>query len=70
MKCSRCENEARGVCRWCGRGLCNDHEVLQNYILTVYVGAKKIPKGLMVADALWCGICKRQPQPIEMEYLD
>jgi hypothetical protein len=34
--------------------------------LAVYVGAKQIPKAIVVADAIWCGICRPQPEPIEM----
>jgi hypothetical protein len=40
------------------------------YIITVYIGSKKVPKSLVVADAVWCGVCKPQPEPIEMPYLD
>ena len=35
-----------------------------------FVGGKKVPKSLVVADAVWCGVCKPQPEPIEMPYLD
>lgn len=70
MKCVRCEKEARGVCRFCGRALCEDHTQQRNYLITVYVGSNKIPKSIVVADALFCGICKPQPEPIEMPYLD
>ena len=40
------------------------------YIITVYIGGKRVPKSLVVADAVWCGMCKPQPEPIEMPYLD
>lgn len=69
MKCVRCEKEARGVCRFCGRALCEDHFQPRSFVITVYVGSKQIPKALVVADALYCGICKPQPEPIEMPYL-
>jgi hypothetical protein len=35
-------------------------------ILTVYIGESSVPKAIVVSDALYCGICKPQPEPIEM----
>lgn len=70
MKCIHCENEARGICRFCGRALCNAHmrETLP-YIVTIFVGEGNTPKAVVVADALWCGFCKPQPEPVEMPEL-
>ena len=28
------------------------------YIATIFVGASNTPKAVVVADALWCGVCK------------
>lgn len=71
MKCVyEDDKDAVAVCRFCGRAVCPDHIRQMNYIITVYVGSKKIPKSLVVADAVWCGKCKPQPEPIEMPYLD
>ena len=50
--------------------MCGDHIKTMTYIISVYVGGKKVPKSLVVADAVWCGVCKPQPEPIEMPYLD
>ena len=36
------------------------------FIVTIYVGARQTPKTVVVADALFCGECKPQPEPIEM----
>ena len=36
------------------------------FILTIYVGEGQVPKAVVVADALYCGICKPQQEPIEM----
>jgi hypothetical protein len=38
-------------------------------ILTIYVGEANTPKAVVVADALYCGVCKPQPEPIEMPEL-
>jgi len=69
MICYRCEESARGICRFCGRGVCQDHHLKMPYILTLYIGEEQIPKAIVVADALFCGQCKPQPEPIEMPEL-
>ena len=66
MKCWKCGKSARGVCRFCGRAVCEEHVSKMPFILTIYVGEHQIPKAVVVADALYCGICKPQPEPIEM----
>ncbi len=70
MLCFHCDKPAHGVCRFCGRALCKDH--MKNripYIVTIYVGEGHVPKAVAVADALYCGVCKPQPEPIEMPEL-
>ena len=69
MKCFHCEEEARGVCIFCGRALCKAHMKTMPAILTIYVGEANVPKAVVVSDALWCGVCKPQPEPIEMPEL-
>jgi hypothetical protein len=39
------------------------------YILNLYVGDEQMPKAIVVADAIFCGSCKPQPEPIEMPEL-
>jgi hypothetical protein len=55
MKCTHCGEQAEAICRWCGRAVCGDHIKTMTYIISVYVGGKKVPKSLVVADAVWCG---------------
>ena len=69
MKCIRCEKPAEAVCRFCGRAVCADHIRTMNYIISVYTSSEQIQKALVVADAVYCGICKPQPEPLEMPYL-
>jgi hypothetical protein len=38
-------------------------------ILTIYVGEANTPKAVVVSDVLYCGVCKPQPEPIEMPEL-
>jgi hypothetical protein len=66
MKCYHCEEEARGVCSFCGRALCKEHMKTMPAILSIYVGEANTPKAVVVSDALYCGVCKPQPEPIEM----
>ena len=43
MKCFFDDNEAVGVCRFCGRATCKDHaEKRMPYISTIYVGASNL----------------------------
>ena len=69
MQCFNCEKPARGVCRFCGRAVCDTHQQHMPYIITLYVGANETPKAIVVGDALFCGVCKPQPEPIEMPEL-
>jgi hypothetical protein len=71
MKCWICSENASGVCRFCGRGVCKDHAKEKPFIFTVYEGPTTTkPKALVETDALWCGTCKPYPEPIEMEEIE
>lgn len=69
MKCFHCDQDARGVCNFCGRALCKEHMKSMPAILTIYVGEANVPKAVVVSDTLFCGVCKPQPEPIEMPEL-
>ena len=67
MNCFFDENAARAVCRFCGRGVCKDHaDKRMPYITTVYIGQGNIPKAVVVADAIWCGSCNPEAEPVPM----
>jgi hypothetical protein len=66
MRCRHCRGEAEGVCAFCGRGCCSTCWQEMPNLLTVYLGAGDVPKAIVVADALWCGTCRPQPEPIPM----
>jgi hypothetical protein len=66
MVCYKCGENAMGVCRFCGRGVCSKDHTNMPIILAVYVGEAETPKTIVVGDALWCGRCKPQPEPIPM----
>jgi hypothetical protein len=64
--CWVCDRPANASCRFCGRFICKDHASKMPFILTMYVGARNTPKAVIVADAIWCGLCRPQGEPIEM----
>ena len=66
MHCWVCDQPAHAVCRFCGRAVCKDHAAKMPTFLCMYLGNNNTPKGLVVADAIWCGVCQPQPEPIGM----
>jgi hypothetical protein len=36
------------------------------FIVTIYVGKNEVPRAVVVADALYCGQCHPEPQPVDM----
>jgi hypothetical protein len=69
MDCWHCRRTAVGTCRFCGRGICEDHVQTHPFILELYRG-KDVTKVLAVEDALYCGACTPRPEPLEVPELD
>jgi hypothetical protein len=69
VDCWVCRRTAVGVCRFCGRGTCEDHVQEKPYILDLFRGAEET-KALVVEDALFCGRCSVRPDPIPLPELD
>jgi len=69
MNCWHCERPAHGTCRFCVRALCKEHAQSLPHIEELYRDDKGAFKALVVADALWCGVCKPQEDPIELPQL-
>ena len=69
MKCWKCEEDARAVCQFCGRAVCKTHASTMSTFIAMYLGGNETPKGLAVANVIWCGICELQPEPISMPEL-
>lgn len=69
MDCWHCKRTAVGACRFCGRGICEDHMETHPYILETYRG-KEVRKALVVEDALYCGSCNIRPNPVELPELE
>jgi len=71
MNCWHCERPAHGICAFCGRGICKEHAQTMPNILSIYRGKEDNKlKAIVVADALYCGICKPKEEPVELEMLD
>jgi hypothetical protein len=66
MRCHKCGEQPIGICKFCGRAVCPDCHKAMPFILNLYVGEDQIPKAIVVADTLWCGVCRPQPEPIPM----
>jgi hypothetical protein len=69
MNCWHCDRPAHGSCRFCGRGVCKEHAQSLPHIEELYYDDQKMLKALVVADALYCGICKPKEDPIELPEL-
>ncbi len=69
MNCWHCERPAHGTCRFCGRGVCREHAQALPHIEELYRNDQGTFKALVVADALWCGVCKPKEDPVELPQL-
>jgi hypothetical protein len=69
VDCWTCRRTAVGTCRFCGRGVCEDHAGEKPFILELYRGAD-VTRALVVEDALFCGTCTPRPDPIDLPELD
>lgn len=69
MDCWHCRRTAVGVCRFCGRGICEDHVQTKPFILELFK-TNGVTRSLVVEDALSCGACTPRPEPIELPELD
>lgn len=69
MQCWYCDEPARAVCKFCGRFVCIDHNKPMSTFVAMFLGNKKTPKGLAVANVIWCGECELHPEPISMPEL-
>lgn len=69
MQCWHCEQPAQAVCKFCGRMVCKDHASTMSTFIAMFLGGNETPKGLAVANVIWCGVCEPQPEPIGMPEL-
>lgn len=71
MDCWHCKKSAVGSCRFCGRGVCEDHAQTEPYIFGLFTGGDPpATRALVVEDALYCGACTIRPDPVPLPELD
>ena len=69
MDCWHCKRTAVGVCRFCGRGICEDHVQVHPFILDMFSCTRR-RRCLVVEDALYCGACTPRPDPLDVPELN
>lgn len=71
MNCWVCDRPAHGTCQFCGRALCKDHVRSLPHILEIYHNkGGGSPQALVVADALYCGLCRPRGEPVDLSELE
>jgi hypothetical protein len=70
MRCWKCEKEAIGICRFCGRGVCDDHFNSSLYIAAAYMDSQDDLNCIAVKGVLSCGKCQPIPKPVKISQLD
>lgn len=71
MTCWFCAKGAKATCRFCGRGVCEDHAKFGPYVMEVVRSVTRDrSEALVVEDAVQCGTCKPRPQPVPVPELD
>ncbi len=68
MRCWVGGEEAEGMCQFCGRAVCKKHTRTRPFLFVVWQDENQ-ERGLAVEDALWCGVCKVHPEPIDTNFL-
>jgi hypothetical protein len=50
--------------------VCKEHVKSMPFILEVYRGGTGPAKALVVADAVWCAVCRPKEDPVELPELE
>lgn len=64
MDCWHCERPAHAICRFCGRAVCKEHAQTMPFIVDIFTGKDGQQRAVVVADTVYCGVCKPQQDPI------
>lgn len=70
MDCWHCERPAKGVCHFCGRGLCKEHTQTMPDVREIYKNNQNKLMAIVIDNVLYCGACKPKGEPIEMTLLN
>jgi hypothetical protein len=60
---------ANANCRFCGRAVCKEHARTMPYLLQTFL-VKNGLHGLVVDEAIYCGVCRPKPEPVRLEFLE
>ena len=70
MECWHCERPAHATCRFCGRAVCKTHTQEMPYIIHTYRATSGSYKAIVVAGAVYCGVCRPQQDPVELKNME
>ena len=68
MRCWVGGEEADGICRFCGRGVCKQHARTRAFLFEAWED-HGILRGLAVDNALFCNVCEPRAEPIDVNFL-
>jgi len=67
MECWHCERPAHAVCCFCGRAVCKQHVKEMPNVVAVLTGKSGDQQALAVPNAVWCGICRPNEEPVSLK---
>ncbi len=70
MECWHCERPAHANCKFCGRAVCKADAKQKPYILHSYRTATGEYKAIVVPDAVYCGICNPEQDPVTLTHME
>jgi len=70
VECWHCGRPAAGVCVFCGRAVCKEHAQHLPNVITIFRDTDDVNKAVVVADALYCGVCSPRDEPVPLEGLE
>jgi hypothetical protein len=68
MQCWVCGTNASGSCRVCGRAVCKVHAKTRAFLFESWQDRDEL-RGLVIEDALHCGVCKARAEPVPLDFL-
>ena len=60
MKCTQCDDDAKAICQFCGRAVCDKHIQTKRFVsgfTSVGGMLSATDNAFSVDDAVWCGTC-------------
>ena len=66
MQCWECDQPAHAPASSAGASSAKNTPRPCQLSCAMFLGGNNTPKGLAVANVIWCGICEPQPEPIGM----